>query len=483
MAASCVWSACGGRQVRWSRWSSVLGSGRLSVLLRAPFRCSAAARDSLLSALHRRGVLKDCFPESAAQQELPRLLQSGPQTVYCGFDPTADSLHAGNLLALIGLLHFRSAGHNVLAVVGGATAQVGDPSGKLRERERLSSAAAEHNTRSITDSLWRIFTNHELLFCPESARLGTVSVLNNAGWYRDWRVVDFLSEVGRYFRMGTLLSRHSVQTRLKSAEGMSLTEFSYQLFQAYDFYHLHQLHGCRLQLGGSDQLGNLMTGHDFIHKKTGEEVYGLTVPLVTTTMGDKLGKTAGNAVWLNRDKTSPFEFYQYFLRLPDSTVESYIKLFTFLPLAEVEKVMEQQRRDPGKRTAHKRLAAEVTKLVHGKDGLETAKRCTNALYNSSIEALEQMDDVELKELFREAPFKEFFLEPGTTVLDACRRAQVIPEGPKGFQMITDGGVWFNHQRASNPEQVLVPGQHILSNGLSLIRVGKKNYYILKWLSM
>ncbi|XP_072528358.1 tyrosine--tRNA ligase, mitochondrial [Salminus brasiliensis] len=480
MAASCVWSLRRGWR---GKWGCNLRTGPLPVFLRAPLRSSAAARGSLLSALHRRGVLKECFPENAAQHELPRLLESAPQTVYCGFDPTADSLHAGNLLALIGLLHFRSAGHNVLAVVGGATAQIGDPSGKLNERERLSSSAAKENSQSISDSLWRIFTHHELLFCEQPARLGTVNVLNNASWYRDWGVVDFLGEVGRHFRMGTLLSRHSVQARLKSAEGMSLTEFSYQLFQAYDFYHLHQAHGCRLQLGGSDQLGNLMTGHDFIHKKTGEEVYGLTVPLVTSSVGDKLGKTAGNAVWLNRDKTSPFEFYQYFLRLPDSTVESYLKLFTFLPLAEVEKVMEQQRQDSGKRVAHKRLAAEVTKLVHGKDGLESAKRCTNALYHSSIEALEQMDDVELQELFREAPFQELFLEPGTTVLDACRRAQAIPEGPKGYQMITDGGVRFNHQRASNPEQVLIPGQHILSNGLSLIRVGKKNFYILKWLSM
>ncbi|KAK1789714.1 hypothetical protein P4O66_015609, partial [Electrophorus voltai] len=217
--------------------------------------------------------------------------------------------------------------------------------------------------------------------------------------------------------------------------------------------------------------------------KIGEEVYGLTIPLVTTSVGDKLGKTAGNALWLNWDKTSPFEFYQYFLRLPDSTVERYLKLFTFLPLDEVEKVMEQQRQDPGKRSAHKRLAAEVTKLVHGKEGLESAKRCTSALYHSSPEALDQMDDAELKELFRGAPFQEFFLDPGTTVLDACHRCQAIPEGARGYGMITDGGVWINHQRESNPEQVLVPGQHILSNGLCLIRVGKKNFYIIKWLSM
>uniref|UniRef100_A0A8C1Q4Q0 Tyrosine--tRNA ligase n=1 Tax=Cyprinus carpio TaxID=7962 RepID=A0A8C1Q4Q0_CYPCA len=422
---------------------------RITTYLKASLHCSPSRRSGLLSSLYNRGLLKESFP----------------------------ALHAGNLLAIIGLLHFRAAGHDIIALLGGATAQIGDPSGRSAERERLSphrEIATAHSLRTSSSFLH---------FCPDSSRLGRLAVLNNRSWYKDWSVLEFFSEVGRSFRMGTMLSRHSVQARLKGAEGMSFTEFSYQIFQAFDFYRLHQLHGCRIQLGGTDQLGNIMSGHELIHRKTGEEVYGLTVPLVTTSMGDKLGKTAGNAVWLNRDKTSPFEFYQYFLRLPDNSVERYLKLFTFLSLAEVEKVMEQQKQDPGKRIAHKRLAAEVTELVHGKEGLESARRCTNALYHSNIQALEQMSDTELQELFREAPFHEVFLDPGTTVLDACRRAQAIPEGPRGYQMIKDGGFWINHQRAANPEQVLVLGQHILSNGLSLIRVGKRNFYILKWFSM
>ncbi|MBN3296046.1 SYYM protein, partial [Amia calva] len=297
-----------------------------------------------------------------------------------------------------------------------------------------------------------------------------------------------MSEVGRHFRMGTMLSRQSVQTRLKSAEGMSLTEFTYQLFQAYDFYHLNQHHGCRIQLGGTDQLGNLMSGHNLIQKVTGEEVFGLTVPLITSSTGDKLGKTAGNAVWLNRDRMSPFEFYQFFLRQPDSHVERqvttwYLKLYTFLPLPEVGHLMEQHHQEPEKRSAQKRLAAEVTKLVHGKEGLDSAKRCTSALYHSSLRALEQMSDEELQELFREAPFCELLLEPGTTVLDACCQANAIPEGARGYQMVTDGGVWINHSRVTTPEQVLIPGQHILTNGLTLIRIGKRNFYIIKWLNL
>ncbi|XP_047237949.1 tyrosine--tRNA ligase, mitochondrial [Girardinichthys multiradiatus] len=462
---------------------SRLKRARIFLTLGSKFHCSAPASSELLFSLHKRGVLKDSFPEKAAQDQLPRLLQSVPQTVYCGFDPTADSLHVGNLLAIIGLLHFRSAGHHVLALLGGATAQIGDPSGKTSERERLSADVVEENTRGIRESIQRIFTNHEVLFHDSSRPLGTVNVLDNRSWYKSWGVVDFLSETGRYFRMGTMLSRHSVQSRLRSADGMSLTEFTYQVFQAYDFYHLNQIYGCRIQLGGTDQLGNLMSGHEYIHKVTGEEVYGLTIPLVTSSAGDKLGKTAGNAVWLNRDKTSPFELYQFFLRQPDASVEGYLKLFTFLPLAEVERLMEQQRENPSKRLAHKRLAAEVTKLVHGKEGLESAKRCTNALYHSSVQALEQMSDKELQELFREAPFHELFLEPGTTVIDACRKVRAIPDGPRGYQMISDGAVWINHKREEKPQQVLIPKLHILSNGLTLLRVGKKNFYIIKWLSL
>ncbi|XP_037110116.1 tyrosine--tRNA ligase, mitochondrial [Syngnathus acus] len=454
-----------------------------SFTLKCKFHRSVSVCNGLLRGLNKRGLVKDSFPDDAGHDRLPRLLQSGAQTVYCGFDPTADSLHVGHLLALIGLLHFRSAGHHVVAVLGGATAQIGDPSGKNSERERLSADAVEGNTRGIRESIHRIFTNHELHFHDGSKTQGTVTVLNNLSWYKDWNVVKFLSETGRHFRMGTMLSRHSVQSRLRSSEGMSLTEFTYQAFQAYDFYHLNQLYGCKIQLGGTDQLGNLMSGHDFIHKVSGEEVYGLTLPLVTSSTGDKLGKTAGNAVWLNRDKTSPFELYQFFLRQPDASVEGFLKLFTFLPLAEVENLMEQQRADPGKRLAHKRLAAEVTKLVHGKEGLESAKRCTNTLFHSSVQALEEMSDSELQELFREAPFHELLLEPGTTIIDACRRVNAIPDGPKGYRMVSEGAVWLNHQRTDNPEQVLIPKVHILANGLTLLRVGKKNFHIIKWLSL
>uniref|UniRef100_A0A8C8ZS44 Tyrosine--tRNA ligase n=1 Tax=Prolemur simus TaxID=1328070 RepID=A0A8C8ZS44_PROSS len=441
----------------------------------------------LLAAQKARGLFKDFFPETGTKVELPELFDRGsagsfPQTIYCGFDPTADSLHVGHLLALLGLFHFQRAGHNAIALVGSATARLGDPSGRTKEREALGAERVLANARALRRGLEALAANHQELF-SDGRPWGSFTVLDNAAWYQKQQLVNFLATVGGHFRMGTLLSRLSVQARLKSPEGMSLTEFFYQVLQAYDFYHLFQRYGCRVQLGGSDQLGNIMSGYEFIHKLTGEDVFGITVPLITSTTGAKLGKSAGNAVWLNRDKTSPFELYQFFVRQQDDSVERYLKLFTFLPLPEIDHIMQLHLKEPEKRGPQKRLAAEVTKLVHGREGLDSAKRCTQALYHSSIDALEVMSDQELKELFKEASFSELVLDPGTSVLDTCRKANAIPDGPRGYRMITEGGVSINHRQVTNPESVLVVGQHILKNGLSLLKIGKRNFYIIKWLQL
>ncbi|NXP09401.1 SYYM protein, partial [Thinocorus orbignyianus] len=399
----------------------------------------------LLAAQCQRGLFQEVFPAQSAEEQLPGLLEPGrpPLTAYCGFDPTADSLHVGHLLPVMGLLHFQRAGHNVIAVVGGATARLGDPSGRERAREAPSAERVREQARGLWAGLERLFGNHRELF---------------------W-------------------GRQSCQARLRSPEGMSLAEFLYPALQAYDFLHLQRHYGCRVQLGGADQMGNIMSGYELVTKMTGTDVFGITVPLITSTTGDKLGKTAGNAVWLNRDKTSPFELYQFFVRQQDNVVEKYLKLFTFLPLEEIDHIMEMHAKEPEKWGPQKRLAAEVTKLVHGREGLESAKRCTKALYYSSVEALEAMSDQELQELFRQAPSAELMLEPGMNVLDLCRKANAIPDGPSGYQKITDGGVSVNGIRVTDPETVLILGQHILKNGVSLLRIGKKNYYIIKWLQL
>ncbi|XP_069759578.1 tyrosine--tRNA ligase, mitochondrial isoform X2 [Narcine bancroftii] len=403
MVAPCVWMA---PLLGWPR-SFLLAPGRAVNRVRSRWKTGG----NLLQ-LHKRGILKEVFPAAGGLQQL---LSSGAQGLYCGFDPTADSLHVGNLLALVGLLHFQRAGHRVLVLLGGATARLGDPSGRSSEREAVSADTVRENARSIQEGVLGVFRNHRACFCSEAEAmsLGPISIVDNSDWYKGKEVVEFINVVGRHFRMGTMLSRHSVQTRLKSPEGMSLNEFTYQMFQAYDFYYLNQHHDCRIQLGGTDQLGNIMSGYEFIRKVTEQDVYGITVPLVTSSSGDKLGKTAGNAVWLNRNRTSPFELYQYFVRQQDANVERYLKLFTFIPLPEIESIMVNHRIDPGKRIAQKRLAAEVTKLVHGKEGLESAKRCTKVLYHNSVDALEAMPDEELQELFKEASFSENLLEPAT----------------------------------------------------------------------
>ncbi|XP_054973968.1 tyrosine--tRNA ligase, mitochondrial [Sorex araneus] len=435
----------------------------------------------LLAEQSARGLFQELFPAGGAGPELPALL-ARPQTVYCGFDPTADALHVGHLLTLLGLFHFQRAGHHAIALVGGATARLGDPSGRTRERPALDAARVAANARALRAGLEALAARHRELFADGRA-WGRFSVLDNAAWLDALPLVDFLAAAGGHLRMGTLLSRHSARARLQGPGGMSLAEFCYPALQAYDFYHLFRTHGCRVQLGGADQLGNIVSGYEFVRRMTGEDVFGITVPLITSTTGAKLGKSAGNAVWLSRDKTSPFELYQFFVRQPDDMVEKYLKLFTFLPLAEIQHLMELHRQQPERREPQKRLAAEVTKLVHGQEGLDSAKRCTKALYHSSVEALEAMSEEELKELFREASFSELVLDPGTSVLDTCRKAQAIPDGPRGYRMITEGGVSINHQPVTSPESVLVLGQHILRNGLSLLKVGKRNVYVIKWLQL
>ncbi|XP_066865163.1 tyrosine--tRNA ligase, mitochondrial isoform X2 [Kogia breviceps] len=407
-----------------------LGIPGLSGVLPLGLREAHSGAQELLAMQKARGLFKEFFPERGTKTELPELFDRGtagnfPQTVYCGFDPTADSLHVGHLLALLGLFHFQRAGHNVIALVGGATARLGDPSGRTKEREALEAERVRNNARSLRQGLKALAANHQQLFA-NGRTWGNFTVLDNSAWYQKQDLVDFLAAVGGHFRMGTLLSRLSVQTRLKSPEGMSLAEFLYQVLQAYDFYYLFQHYRCRVQLGGSDQLGNIMSGYEFIHKLTGEDVFGISVPLITSTTGAKLGKSAGNAVWLNRDKTSPFELYQFFVRQQDDLVERYLKLFTFLPLPEIDHIMQLHVKEPEKRGPQKRLATEVTKLVHGQEGLDSAKR---------------------------------------------------------YRMITEGGVSINHRQVTNPESVLVVGQHILKNGLSLLKIGKRNFYIIKWLQL
>ncbi|KAI8040133.1 hypothetical protein M5D96_007563 [Drosophila gunungcola] len=345
---------------------------------------------------------------------MKQLFTSGQQSIYAGFDPTADSLHVGNLLVIMGLIHCQRSGHRPIALVGGATGLIGDPSGRKTERNQLGES-----------------------------------------------LIDFVANMGRHFRMGSMLSRSSVQSRLESEDGMSFTEFTYQIFQAYDWLHLLRRHNCCFQMGGSDQTGNLMTGHELISRE-----------------GDKFGKSAGNAVWLDGNKTSPFALYQFFLRMPDSEVEKLLKLFTFIPLPQIEQLMSEHTREPEKRKAQTLLAEDVTLLVHGENGLKQAERVTNALYKGNVEGLAELNLAEIQQTFQGATMVDLMTEPGMSILELAMKAKCFPTETDAVRIINAGGFYVNQKRVQNIAEVLTTGIHILRNGVSLLRVGKRNFYII-----
>jgi tyrosyl-tRNA synthetase len=412
-------------------------------------------------------------------------LQKGKQSIYAGFDPTSDSLHVGNLLVIIGLIHAQRGQHQPIALIGGATGKIGDPSGRNSERKLLENDVIEHNLSLISAQISKIFENHEELFWKrlqnKQEPLDKLIVVNNEDWYKDISFVDFVSKYGRHFRLGQMLSRTSVQSRLKNEEGMSFTEFTYQIFQAYDWLQLYNKFKCRYQLGGMDQMGNIMTGCELITRVAKRQCYGLTLPLITNEEGNKFGKSAGNAVWLDRNKTSEFSFYQFFLRQPDTEAEKLLKYFSFESNEKLYSLIQEHKRVPEAREAQKKLAEDLTLLIHGEDGLKKAQKISKALYDGDVNALGEMDVNEVQSLFSGAEYRQFYMEPGTTLLDLGMKAECFRAKHDARRIITAGGFYINMKRSTNPDEVLVPDVHILSNGISILRVGKKNYYIVKWL--
>ncbi|XP_034104352.1 tyrosine--tRNA ligase, mitochondrial [Drosophila albomicans] len=433
--------------------------------------------------LSDRGFFQSIFPDTAAPK-MKNLFKTAPQSIYAGFDPTADSLHVGNLLVIMGLLHCQRAGHKPIALVGGATGLIGDPSGRKTERNQLGESVIETNLQAIEQQLRKVFKNHEDCLWDTkkySSKLEPLRIVNNADWYANLSLIDFVANMGRHFRMGSMLSRSSVQSRLESEDGMSFTEFTYQIFQAYDWLHLLRKHNCSFQMGGSDQMGNLMTGHELISRvEPKREVFGMTLPIVTNEEGDKFGKSAGNAVWLDENKTSPFALYQFFMRMPDSEVEKLLKLFTFIPLPEVEQLMREHSKEPEKRKAQTLLAEDVTLLVHGENGLKQAERVTNALYKGNVDGLAELNVMEIKQTFQGATMVDILPEPGMSILELAMKAKCFPTETDAVRIINAGGFYVNQKRVQNIAEVITTGVHVLRNGVSLLRVGKRNFYIVRW---
>jgi len=455
------------------------------------------SKRNLLELKDRAGFVHDIFPPNAHQKFVEHL-QGSPRCVYAGFDPTADSLHVGNLMVIMALLRAQRAGHQPIGLVGGATAKIGDPSGKTVERDPLSDKAIEANVEGIKANLQTIFDNHLEHFWSYKEEPKPLKVVNNMDWYRDMNLVEFLRVHGRQFRMNKLLSRDSVRARMEAGKadpkgGLSFTEFTYQVFQAYDWHHLFQEHGCTVQIGAIDQMGNIATGHEYTtryqSKDLGKNVkrkenttFGLMLPLITGKGGAKVGKSeGGGATWLSPLKTSPFDFYQYFLRTEDTDLEKMLNYFTFLPDQEIRDLLENPA-NLGKRLPHRKLAEQATLLVHGRRGLELAKITTELLYETENvgEMLASLSRTDLREIFSQAPYIKSLSSPTTSVLDLALKIGCFKNEKAAVETISRGGFYINQIRRTNTEEILVPGKHILPNNLTLVRVGKRNYHLVEW---
>jgi tyrosyl-tRNA synthetase len=416
---------------------------------------------NVLEVLRGRGLLADVTsPEFPAHE---------PLTVYAGFDPTSDSLQAGNFVAIMALAHFQRCGHRVIAVVGGGTGLIGDPSGKQSERTMLTEEQVRVNLEGIRENLGR-FLDFEHPTAP-------AIILNNHDWLKEFSLIGFLRDVGRHFRLAPMLARESVRARMDTADGMSFAEFCYQLLQAYDFLWLHDRHGCRVQLGGSDQWGNITAGTELIRRLRGREAFGVTTPLVCDSAGRKFGKSEGNAIYLDARKTPVFDFYQFFLRTEDADAARFLRIFTFVPEAEIAALEADLQAHPERREAQKRLAAEVTRAVHGEAGLAAALSGSAALYGDAMQGL---NADELLRVFAEVPSADLAAADvnGRPVTAVAAAAGLCASRGEARRLIAGGGLYLNHCRVADPEAVVASGD-IIEGRLLVLRSGKKRHVLVR----
>ncbi len=423
----------------------------------------------VISELSWRGLIG----QTTDDVNLPRLLLERPRTLYAGFDPTADSLHVGHLMALMVLRRFQQAGHRPIAVVGGATGMIGDPSGKNEERNLLSLDALRANIAGMEPQLRRFL---DFDCGPNSAVL-----VNNYDWTCKFSYLEFLRDVGKHLSVNVMLTKDSVRSRLERSDaGLSYTEFSYMLLQAYDFVHLYDEFGCELQVGGSDQWGNITAGIDLARRLRGVQLYGCTCPLLTKSDGSKMGKTESGALWLSAERTSPYHFYQYWINLEDTEVGRCLRFFTDLRQDEIEPLLAEHQSDPGRRVAQRRLGAELTGLVHGADGLRIAERATEIFFGAEIS---ELDDAELAGIFADVPSKELPRDrlsgEGLSLIDALVESGLAKSKGEARRTISQGGAYVNNRRAEGIEKRLTPAD-LASESMIVLRSGKKNYALLQF---
>lgn len=402
------------------------------------------------------------------EQSLRKRLMSGPITLYCGFDPTADSLHIGSLLPILILKRFQLAGHKPIALVGGGTGLIGDPSGKASERVLNPQEIVEEWADKIKAQLSR--------FLDFERKDNPAIIANNYDWLGSLQVIEFLRDIGKNFPLGVMLAKESVETRM--SKGISYTEFSYMILQSYDYMKLNELYGCELQVGGSDQWGNITAGIELIRRASDEqdkEMFGLTMPLVTKSDGVKFGKTEGGAVWLDPKKTSPYKFYQFWLNTDDRDVVKFLKYFTFLTIDEINALAQDLEREPEKRKAQRTLANEVTRLVHGQEALDRAEKITKALFGAGLKGLSAS---EVEEGFSDVPSAAID-NADISFVDLLVQAGVVSSKRQARESIENGAIYVNDLRCNDLE-TSVSQLERLDGKYLIVRRGKKNYYLIKF---
>ena len=423
--------------------------------------------ENLIAELKWRGLVQDMIPGTEEQ------LCKEPTTAYVGFDPTADSLHIGSLIPIVLLVHFQRFGHKPIALVGGATGMVGDPTGKSEERNLLSVEVLERNISGIKNQL-----SHFIDF--NSEKDNAAEMVNNFDWFKEISFIDFIRDAGKHITINYMMAKDSVKKRLESENGMSFTEFCYQLMQGFDFYHLYQNKNCKLQFGGSDQWGNIVTGTELIRRKIGGDAFAFTCPLLKKADGHKFGKSEKGNVWLDASKTSPYTFYQFWLNTADADAERFLKIFTFLSEKEINGLVSQHTGNEHLRILQKRLSEELTCFVHSRRDFEFAIKASSILFNNdTAEILKELNEEQLLQVMEGVPMVEMEKQKiiGSGLVTILSDAQIFASKGEAKKMLAGGGVSVNKIKVNSSEDTINASQ-LLNEKYLLIQKGKKNYYLL-----
>jgi len=424
---------------------------------------------NFIDELRWRGMLHDIMP--GAEEQLSKELTAG----YIGFDPTADSLHVGHLTQIMTLIHFQRAGHKPVVLVGGATGMVGDPSGKSAERNLLSADILNHNVACLERQLKK--------FLDFDSGANSAIMVNNYDWFKNFSFLDFIRDVGKHLTVNYMMAKDSVKKRLEGDTGMSFTEFSYQLVQGYDFYYLWKEQNCLVQMGGSDQWGNMVTGTELIRRKAGGTAFAITTQLIKKADGTKFGKTEEGAVWLDSVKTSPFKFYQFWLNTSDDDAKTWIRIFTLKTQPEIEGLEKEHNEAPHLRILQKALAEEITTRAHGEAALQTALKTTDFLFgNGSLDFLRELSNEAVLDVFEGIPqftIAKSVLAAGVSFSDILAEyTAVFPSKGEARKMIQGGGVALNKEKMEDPTQ-LITTDNLVNDGFLVVQKGKKNYFLIR----